>query len=150
MNYIIIKPGIKEKFDRFVRQERILFFSAACGFGKTAIAKYRMNDSSWRADMENAVNISAEYGFICPISGYGISVLPILEECVPAKHKKIYRKAYKVNKGASGVSSEFSAPRFLSVCGTSERCGNAGAKTSMCQQKQCRNLRYTEYTACNG
>lgn len=36
---IIIKPSVQQQFDRFMRQERVLFFSAPCGFGKTALAE---------------------------------------------------------------------------------------------------------------
>ena len=35
---IIIKPSIQNRFDRFMEHGRILFFSAPCGFGKTALA----------------------------------------------------------------------------------------------------------------
>ncbi len=76
----------------------------------SAIAKYRMNDNSWRPDMEIAVNISAEYGFIRPISGYGISVLPILEECVLAKHKKFTEKLIKETRGQAVCYPNFLLP----------------------------------------
>lgn len=36
---IIIKPSVKKQFDCFMNQGRVLFFSAPCGFGKTAIAE---------------------------------------------------------------------------------------------------------------
>ncbi len=36
---IIIKPSIAAQFQRFLQQERILFFSAPCGFGKTALVE---------------------------------------------------------------------------------------------------------------
>ena len=36
---IIIKPSIAAQFQRFLQQERVLFFSAPCGFGKTALAE---------------------------------------------------------------------------------------------------------------
>ena len=36
---IIIKPSVEKQFDRFLRQGRVLFFSAPCGFGKTAVAE---------------------------------------------------------------------------------------------------------------
>ena len=36
---IIVKPSIEKQFDRFMRQGRVLFFSAPCGFGKTAVAE---------------------------------------------------------------------------------------------------------------
>lgn len=35
---IVIKPSIRKHFDRFMRQERVFFISAPCGFGKTAVA----------------------------------------------------------------------------------------------------------------
>ena len=35
---IIIKPSAQKRFDRFMAHGRILFFSAPCGFGKTALA----------------------------------------------------------------------------------------------------------------
>lgn len=35
---IIIKPSVEKQFERFVRQGRVLFFSAPCGFGKTVLA----------------------------------------------------------------------------------------------------------------
>ncbi len=35
---MIIKPAVRQQFDRFLRGGRILFFSAPCGFGKTALA----------------------------------------------------------------------------------------------------------------
>ena len=36
---IVIKPAVQQQFDRFLRQGRALFFSAPCGFGKTAAAE---------------------------------------------------------------------------------------------------------------
>ena len=36
---IVIKPSIAAQFQRFLQQERVLFFSAPCGFGKTALAE---------------------------------------------------------------------------------------------------------------
>ena len=36
---IIIKPSIAAQFQRFLQQERVLFFSAPCGFGKTVLAE---------------------------------------------------------------------------------------------------------------
>ena len=38
-NNIIVKPSTEQQFDRFLRQGRALFFSAPCGFGKTAVAE---------------------------------------------------------------------------------------------------------------
>lgn len=35
---ILIKPSVRQEFDRFLRGGRILFLSAPCGFGKTALA----------------------------------------------------------------------------------------------------------------
>ncbi len=53
MNYIFIKPGIAEKFSQFCEQGRILFFSAACGFGKTTIANNLLKK-------QKVLNISAQ------------------------------------------------------------------------------------------
>ena len=36
---IIVKPSVEKQFDRFLRQGRVIFFSAPCGFGKTAVAE---------------------------------------------------------------------------------------------------------------
>lgn len=35
---IVIKPSVMKQFDNFMHQGRVLFFSAPCGFGKTAVA----------------------------------------------------------------------------------------------------------------
>ena len=35
---IIIKPSVQQRFDGFLQQGRVLFFSAPCGFGKSAAA----------------------------------------------------------------------------------------------------------------
>ena len=35
---IIIKPSVEKQFEHFMRQGRVLFFSAPCGFGKTVLA----------------------------------------------------------------------------------------------------------------
>ena len=53
MKYILIKPGIAEKFNQFCEQGRILFLSAACGFGKTTIANNLLKK-------QKALNISAQ------------------------------------------------------------------------------------------
>ena len=37
--HILVKPMIQEQFDSFLAHGRILFFSAPCGFGKTAVAE---------------------------------------------------------------------------------------------------------------
>lgn len=36
---IIIKPSVQKRFDSFIAHGRVLFFSAPCGFGKTAVAE---------------------------------------------------------------------------------------------------------------
>ena len=36
---IIIKPSVQKRFDSFMAHGRVLFFSAPCGFGKTAVAE---------------------------------------------------------------------------------------------------------------
>ena len=36
---VIIKPAIRKQFEEIMRQGRVLFFSAPCGFGKTTVAE---------------------------------------------------------------------------------------------------------------
>ena len=36
---IIIKPSVQKRFDSFMAHGRAFFFSAPCGFGKTAVAE---------------------------------------------------------------------------------------------------------------
>ena len=43
---ILIKPAIQQKFDSVMHSGRILFFSAPCGFGKTAVANALLR--KWR------------------------------------------------------------------------------------------------------
>ena len=43
---ILIKPAVQQKFDGVMRNGRILFFSAPCGFGKTAVANALLH--KWR------------------------------------------------------------------------------------------------------
>ena len=43
---ILIKPAVQQKFDGVMRNGRILFFSAPCGFGKTAVANALLR--KWR------------------------------------------------------------------------------------------------------
>ena len=35
---MIVKPSVRQRFDGFMERGRVLFFSAPCGFGKTALA----------------------------------------------------------------------------------------------------------------
>ena len=35
---IIVKPSVAKRFEEFLRQGRVLFFNAPCGFGKTVVA----------------------------------------------------------------------------------------------------------------
>ena len=59
----------------------------------TAIAKNRLGDDSWRGDMERAVSIAREYGFVRTISTYGAAVLPLLTECAQSAFVKKVTKA---------------------------------------------------------
>ena len=38
MDTVIVRPFVKQQFDRFMQDGRILFISAPCGFGKTTVA----------------------------------------------------------------------------------------------------------------
>ena len=46
----------------------------------TAAAKYRKGADEWTEDIQRAVDISARFGFVRPISSYGIAALPLLCE----------------------------------------------------------------------
>ncbi len=36
---VVVKPAVRQRFERFLSHGRILFFSAPCGFGKTALVE---------------------------------------------------------------------------------------------------------------
>ena len=42
-NHITIKPALAEKFKTAMRQSRVIFFSAPCGFGKSTTAEYLLS-----------------------------------------------------------------------------------------------------------
>ena len=39
VNTVVVRPTIQQTFERFLQQERVLFFSAPCGFGNTTVAR---------------------------------------------------------------------------------------------------------------
>ena len=52
---VVIKPAISQKFQEFLKNERILFFSAPCGFGKTVVAQALLEGSRvWKLEGESA------------------------------------------------------------------------------------------------
>lgn len=52
---VVIKPAISQKFQDFLKNERILFFSAPCGFDKTAVAQALLEGSRvWKLEGESA------------------------------------------------------------------------------------------------
>ena len=51
----VIKPAISQKFQEFLKNEWILFFSAPCGFGKTAVAQALLEGRRvWKLEGESA------------------------------------------------------------------------------------------------
>ena len=36
---IVVKPALAERFETFLRQGRVFFFGAPCGFGKSTLAE---------------------------------------------------------------------------------------------------------------
>lgn len=57
---IIVKPFVRQQFEHFMQQGRVLFFSAPCGFGKTTLA-----DALLRG--QNVLRLSADSeGFMLP------------------------------------------------------------------------------------
>ena len=60
MPEIIIKSAIAERFERFMAGGRVLFFSAPCGFSKTALAEALLRG-------QNVLHLSAgDEGFALP------------------------------------------------------------------------------------
>ncbi len=47
----------------------------------SAIARFRLMEGDWRADMVAALDIAIKFHFIRPVSQYGGAVLPLLEDC---------------------------------------------------------------------
>ena len=45
-----------------------------------AIAYYRMKEADWKQELEQALDLAAEYQFIRTVSVYGTAVRPMLEE----------------------------------------------------------------------
>ena len=45
---MVIKPAISQKFQEFLKNERILFFSAPCGFGKTVASRALLTGTKLR------------------------------------------------------------------------------------------------------
>lgn len=39
MNSVVIKPELEQEFKKAMKNGRIVFFSAPCGFGKTTVSK---------------------------------------------------------------------------------------------------------------
>lgn len=50
---IIVKPFVRQQFERFMQQGRVLFFSAPCCFGKTTLAEALLRG-------QNVLSLSAE------------------------------------------------------------------------------------------
>lgn len=45
----------------------------------SAIARFRMRNENWRDDLDEALRLAAEYGFVRTVSQYGTAILPLLE-----------------------------------------------------------------------
>ena len=76
----------------------------------SAAAKFRKGDNAWRDDIKTAVDISAEYGFIRPISGYGVSALQMLEEYEYSKNKKFTEKLIRAARTHAVCYPDFLLP----------------------------------------
>lgn len=77
----------------------------------TAIAKYRQKDATWKSDMEIAVNIGSEYGFVRTISAYGAAVLPLLGECAEKNSSDFLQKLIKAARNQAVYYPDFLKPR---------------------------------------
>ena len=70
---ILIKPAVRRQFDDVMQHGRILFFSAPCGFGKTAVASALLaGRAALRLD-------AGEAGFVLPSAADDWSILLIDE-----------------------------------------------------------------------
>ena len=68
---IVIKPAVQQQFDHFLQYGRILFFSAPCGFGKTALSKALLAG-------QNVLTLTAdERGIRLPDTAQGWEILLI-------------------------------------------------------------------------
>ena len=77
----------------------------------TAIAKYRRKDISWKADMNEAVSISAEYGFVRTVGEYGAAVLPLLGECGSKVSSEFLQKLIKTARNQAVYYPDFLRPK---------------------------------------
>lgn len=77
----------------------------------TAIAKYRRKDISWKADMNEAVSISAEYGFVRTVGEYGAVVLPLLGECGSKVSSEFLQKLIKTARNQAVYYPDFLRPK---------------------------------------
>lgn len=81
----------------------------------SAAAKYRMEDASWQDDLQCAMDLAAEYGFIRTISGYGAVVLPMLEEHMPYRKKRFAEKLVKAVRAQAVCYPDFLQPAYRSL-----------------------------------
>ena len=65
----------------------------------TAAVKYRKSDLDWKNDMNTALDIAEEYGFVRTISEYGAAVLPMLNNCNWNKNKKFLNSVTEKTRG---------------------------------------------------
>ena len=66
---VMIKPAIRRQFEEFMRQGRVLFFSAPCGFGKTTVAETLL---AGKAEEKTIYRLNtADTGFSLPKPGGG-------------------------------------------------------------------------------
>ena len=75
---IIVKPSVRQRFDSFMERGRVLFFSAPCGFGKTALADALLSG-------RDVLRLNAGAGFVVVLTG-DIMTMPGLPR-VPAAEK---------------------------------------------------------------
>ena len=72
---IIIKPSVQQRFDGFMQRGRVLFCSAPCGFGKTALAGELLRGKNvLRLDAS-----SADFSLASPAGGWDILLIDDLQ-----------------------------------------------------------------------
>lgn len=76
-----------------------------------AIACWREKDKTWKTYLDEALDIAEEYQFIRPVSGYGVAVLPLLEECSRDDQDKWYLRLMAAVREQAAYYPAFLQPR---------------------------------------
>lgn len=76
-----------------------------------AIAGYRLKDKDWRRLIREALDISASFGFVRPVTQFGAAVLPMVESCGWTKDAELLEKLLSELRRQSISYPDFLKPR---------------------------------------